>query len=127
MNSPQQTVAARATIDEKTLETLSRHLEAERDAYAVVVGAALPDYERQASTGHGETDYIGVETERQIVAALDARARQAFADISLALARVRDGTYGHCSRCAIPIDEDRLRALPRARFCIACQRDDERR
>lgn len=127
MTISQRTTAARITVDKNTLATLSKRLEAERDAKAVLVGAPIPSYEQQATTGHGETDYIGIETERQVVAALDVHARQAFDDIALALARVQDGTYGHCSDCGLPIDEDRLRALPRARFCIACQRDDERR
>jgi RNA polymerase-binding transcription factor DksA len=127
MTTSQRTTAARITVDKKTLGTLSRRLQAERDAQAVLVGAPIPSYEQQATTGHGETDYIGVETERQVVAALDVHARLAFEDISFALARVEDGTYGHCSGCGVPIDEDRLRALPRARFCITCQRNDERR
>ncbi len=127
MTIRQRATAARITIDKDTLETLSRRLEAERDAQAVLVGAPMPIYEQQATTGHGESDYISVETERQVVSALDLHARLAFEEIELALARVQDGTYGRCSNCAAPIDEARLRALPRAAFCIACQRDDERR
>jgi RNA polymerase-binding transcription factor DksA len=127
MTTSQRTTTARITVDKKTLATLSSRLEAERAAQAVLVGAPIPRYDQQASTGHGETDYISVETERQVFAALDVHARRALEDISSALARVEEGTYGHCSKCGGPIDEDRLHALPRARFCIVCKREDERR
>ena len=58
MATSQHTTAARITVDKKTSRTLSRRLQAERDAQAVLVGAPMPSYEPQATTGHGETDYI---------------------------------------------------------------------
>ena len=41
-------------------------------------------------------------------------------EISAALARLDDGTYGVCETCGQPIPLDRLRARPTARRCIAC-------
>jgi DnaK suppressor protein len=38
-----------------------------------------------------------------------------------ALTRLDDETFGVCLRCDEPIPEKRLRALPWAAYCVACQ------
>ena len=45
------------------------------------------------------------------------------ADVEHALRRLDEGTYGICEACGRPIDEDRLEAVPAARFC----RDDQQK
>ena len=99
-----------------------------RNADALLAELPVPvvENEQQATTGSGETDYINVETERQLVAVLDAHARQAREAVERALARIDDGTYGLCVRCGVPIDVERLLALPRVECCIDCQRFEER-
>jgi DnaK suppressor protein len=52
---------------------------------------------------------------------LGERESQIVADIDQALFRIDEGTYGVCQRCAEPIDERRLEALPTARYDAACQ------
>jgi len=42
-------------------------------------------------------------------------------EISAALHRIEDGTYGTCPECDEPISAKRLDALPWARFCVKCQ------
>jgi DnaK suppressor protein len=79
----------------------------------------------QATTGPGETDHINAETERLLEVVLDDHARLAVDEITAALTRIESGTYGTCQRCRAPIGEDRLDALPRARYCIECQRVSE--
>lgn len=46
--------------------------------------------------------------------------------IDEALARLQNGRYGLCVNCAEPIEAPRLRALPWARHCIACQELQDR-
>jgi DnaK suppressor protein len=46
--------------------------------------------------------------------------------IEEALARLQNGRYGLCVSCSEPIEEPRLRALPWARHCIACQELQDR-
>jgi DnaK suppressor protein len=46
-------------------------------------------------------------------------------EISGALARIEDGSYGRCEECQQPIGRDRLEALPYARFCVECARKQE--
>lgn len=47
--------------------------------------------------------------------------RATVAQISAALNRIDEGTYGHCTRCGRQIAPARLEALPYASACIECQ------
>lgn len=42
-------------------------------------------------------------------------------EISEALRRIDEGTYGTCPECEEPISVKRLDALPWARYCVKCQ------
>jgi DnaK suppressor protein len=46
--------------------------------------------------------------------------RRELADIDAALARIQQGRYGNCLSCGGPMGLQRLRAIPEARYCIAC-------
>ena len=43
-------------------------------------------------------------------------------DINLALSKMENGTYGICEKTGEPIPEERLRAIPWARFTVEAQR-----
>jgi RNA polymerase-binding transcription factor DksA len=47
------------------------------------------------------------------------------ADVQRALQRIDDGRYGKCEACGAEIGEDRLEAMPAARFCITHQSQAE--
>ncbi len=55
------------------------------------------------------------------LARLEGRQRHALDEIAAAQARLEAGTYGACEACGRPIALARLRALPAARLCAACQ------
>ena len=42
-------------------------------------------------------------------------------NVTSALERIRDGSFGLCLRCDDPISEKRLAAIPWAAYCIRCQ------
>ena len=44
-----------------------------------------------------------------------------------ALKRLDDGSYGICQQCNQPIAMSRLKAVPYASMCIACQRSKEQK
>jgi DnaK suppressor protein len=44
-------------------------------------------------------------------------------EVNEALLRMEHGEYGICARCEEPIPEKRLRALPWAKHCVACQEE----
>jgi DnaK suppressor protein len=43
--------------------------------------------------------------------------------VSLALRRIDDGTFGDCRRCEEPIAPSRIEARPEAPFCLDCQEE----
>jgi hypothetical protein len=46
--------------------------------------------------------------------------RLELAEIEAALGRIKDGRYGVCLACGGPMGLQRLRAIPEARYCLAC-------
>jgi len=58
------------------------------------------------------------------VAAYDIGIRDAVRD---AIGKLADGTYGDCETCQHPIPIARLKAVPYARRCAACQQREENR
>lgn len=46
--------------------------------------------------------------------------RREIEEIDAALARIQQGRYGACLNCGGPMGLQRLRALPEARYCVAC-------
>lgn len=52
--------------------------------------------------------------------ALDTAMRKEHAEILAVLQRMKLGGYGHCQQCGDEIPEQRLKAVPFARLCVAC-------
>jgi RNA polymerase-binding transcription factor DksA len=46
--------------------------------------------------------------------------RRELAEIEAALGRIADGRNGTCLNCGGPMGLQRLRAIPEARYCVAC-------
>ena len=46
---------------------------------------------------------------------------QLLREIEEALGRLRDGSYGTCLDCGMPVSRKRLEAVPWARYCVSCQ------
>lgn len=43
-----------------------------------------------------------------------------------AIKRIDEGTYGKCDECGGRISKQRLKAMPQAELCIACQENEEK-
>jgi DnaK suppressor protein len=61
-----------------------------------------------------------------ILSRLEGREKHELDAIDEALARLAAGTFGTCQGCHRPIPIARLRAMPAARYCVACQHREER-
>src|SRR2546422_5740705 len=72
------------------------------------------------------TNAVESLSEDREVAVLDRESREA-AQIDAALERLARDEYGICGNCGTVIGLARLRALPFAQRCTACQRSEERR
>jgi DnaK suppressor protein len=68
------------------------------------------------------TETFNRERDLSILESVEAE----LADVEHALRRLDDGTYGTCEACGKPIGDDRLEALPAARFCLDDQSVAER-
>jgi len=51
--------------------------------------------------------------------------QETLGDIEDALVKIDGGTYGQCETCGKAIAKTRLKALPHARLCMACKREEE--
>ncbi len=70
---------------------------------------------------------VGTETfEREKDLSILEHVEAELADVEHALARLEDGTYGTCEACGRPIGDERLEAMPAARFCLDDQAQAER-
>lgn len=68
------------------------------------------------------TETFNRERDLSILESVEAE----LADVEHALRRLDDGTYGTCEACGKPIGDERLEALPAARFCLDDQSGAER-
>jgi RNA polymerase-binding transcription factor DksA len=67
------------------------------------------------------TDLHDLEVNQSLVESLDAE----LAEVDAALQRVGDGTYGVCEACGEAIPDERLEAVPAARFHTEHEPDSE--
>lgn len=77
--------------------------------------------------GHDQADIGSTTFERDHEMAVARNASEMLLQIERALARIDEGTYGVCERCATPIGKQRLMAFPRATLCLKCKQQEERR
>ena len=54
------------------------------------------------------------------------RSADLYREVVAAIARISNGEYGICGECEDAISAKRLKALPYARLCVACQNRRER-
>ena len=70
---------------------------------------------------------VGTETfEREKDLSILEQVEAELTDVARALERINDGTYGTCEACGQPIADERLEAVPAARFCLEDQAEAER-
>jgi RNA polymerase-binding transcription factor DksA len=96
------------------LESEHLHDESEGDSTSELTHLPQHSADTASETFEREKDFSILE---QVEAEL--------ADVEHALHRLDDGTYGTCEACGEPIGEDRLAAMPAARFCIRHQTQAE--
>ena len=101
-----------------------------RKERAEVLGllAAWPGAETDA-VGYGHTHPAEVASalyDHEEALSVKAWLLHRLVEIDAALQRIRDGTYGRCEVCGMPIEPGRLEALPTARLRVECQERLER-
>ena len=113
---------ARARLDEER-----RRLEEVRDSIDSVSDESERESLSELSSSDQHPGDIGSETfEREKDLSILEQVEAELADVAHALERLDQGTYGTCEACGQPIGEERLEALPAARFCLKDQALAER-
>ena len=67
------------------------------------------------------SDLAARDVTQELALKLGDQESKMVAEIDQALMRMDEGSYGMCVRCGRPIDEQRLEAVPTARYDAACQ------
>jgi DnaK suppressor protein len=75
---------------------------------------------------HPEDSRAQVASARNLEFAIGEHETAALAELESALLRLDAGTYGVCADCAGAIPEARLKAIPTAPRCLACQEKTEK-
>jgi DnaK suppressor protein len=73
-----------------------------------------------------EIDRLQQQLSRDIAVGNLDRTSKLLRSVQAALNRIEDEEYGVCLRCEEPIAEKRLKAIPWAPYCVACQEIIER-
>jgi len=63
--------------------------------------------------------------EQEFTLGLIENEEEMLREIDEALERISAGTFGNCGECNKAIRKTRMKALPHARLCVACQRKEE--
>ncbi len=71
--------------------------------------------------GDGFADAAAATAERSEVLGIVENLTKLLADVDQALAKVADGTYGHCKACGKEISADRMEFRPTSRYCVDCK------
>lgn len=87
---------------------------------------ALKESEQDFSVDH-MADHGSDNFEQEFTLGLIENKEETVREINEAIERIGDGTFGICEGCEKPILKSRLQAIPFARFCVDCQRKNEKR
>lgn len=102
-----------------------------REARQQLLGTVVVTDEELASLAVHEPGALVEDSARgamaDLLARLEGRERHELDEIHAAQARLETGSFGVCEDCGSAIPLPRLRAVPWARHCLACQARDERR
>ena len=63
--------------------------------------------------------------ERDLMIELIQSGEHSLREIDTALEKIEEGTFGICELCGKKINKERIKAVPYARLCIDCQREEE--
>jgi DnaK suppressor protein len=108
------------------LNSLRAQLEAERlhlvQALEQIEAGQISNDEKRESTPFGKRDQGAVETlEMEKRLALKKGIEEQLEEVDHTLNRIKEGRYGYCENCGMPIAPARLEAMPTASLCIKCK------
>jgi RNA polymerase-binding protein DksA len=119
MSTPDKALRQRLLDERERISAALEYLHVEN-------AGSMRDESEETTTDNHLAETASVTLDREIDYSLEGASSQVLAEIDDALARMDAGTYGVCVTCGSPIGADRLEAIPWARQCIGCRRQEER-
>lgn len=96
---------------EKSLEEVAQKSSRIKDSYE----AKFPEYGTSEEEG---ADEVATFTDR---VSLEENLETGLQEVEAALKKIQQGKYGICEECGKEIDEQRLKVMPTARWCLTCK------
>src|SRR5690348_13501655 len=101
---------------QRMLETKKKELlVGSSDREEILIENAAEDFDRLQQQLNREVAIRNLDRESKLLK-----------EVQAALNRIEEGTFGVCLRCEEDIPEKRLKALPWAAYCVACQENVDR-
>jgi len=105
------------TAQQRKLEDEKARLETELQRIARKDPSSEDYHAVFEQVGRGQDENASEEEQYEAARSVEQSLEVQLRDVNAALARIASGTYGLCGTCRAPIDQQRLEALPSARFC----------
>ena len=112
----------RANLVEKQVELETRKKELDEASFT----STQSDITGEVGLDEDFADAGTATFERERDLSIRNNIRDLIDQVTRAMQRIDEGTYGTCERCGQPIDATRLRELPHASLCLDCKRREER-
>lgn len=96
---------------EKSLEDVAQKSSRIKNSYE----AKFPEYGTSEEEG---ADEVATFTDR---VSLEENLETNLQEVEQALKKIQRGKYGVCEECGQEIDEQRLKVMPTARWCLSCK------
>jgi len=109
------------------MRSIKRELETKRDALSSAINSSTRTFDDDQRREIFKDPYgtASITHDDEVAAAVvDRRARQ-LEEIDRALADIDAGRYGICRECGEEIPQQRLKVMPFATRCVACQARSE--
>ena len=116
----------REALKQRLLEERKR-LEVEISELDADLSESLEESSEESPYDQHMAETAAVTLDREIDLSLEENTLASIAQIDRALAKLENGSYGHCDNCGKPIGEERLKVAPFATLCIDCKRLEERK
>jgi DnaK suppressor protein len=124
---PKTSPAAESTDEPRQRDLRAILHDRERELQIVVQRRVQNVASGRAGAGLDETEHAEAEIQEHVEVALIRMQEETLQRVRDALNRLDAGEYGNCAECDAEISEKRLRALPFAFRCTACEEQFELR
>jgi RNA polymerase-binding transcription factor DksA len=115
-----RTAAKRLEEERIRLQGIRDGIQREQDEAVSDTAGELSSFDQHPGDSGSET----FEMEKNV--SLLEQVDDELLEVEVAVQRLERGTYGTCQACGRPIGEERLEAMPAARFCVEDQAKAER-